>query len=273
METKIPPTPELPGAHRFGSTPKLNTALALAQGKFRQPECNKKVEVYSKPPERRFLYTFWYADLAEIIDCIREPLALNGLSFTQRAFPNGDGRTWLLILTLHHSSGEIMFSEWPVDLSGPPQDVGGRVTFLKRYQLSAFFGLAADRDDDATGASGNIPEVHDTGRGGAAQNQGKVASQKPAPPKTAPPQAVPPAARDKATPNIPNPPAKPKSNVYNHARGSIGTKAKFAIEKLASEKNIDLVRYLEPAMLNDLSEAEAAELYRQLNASPAEKGI
>ncbi|MNC70726.1 ERF superfamily protein [compost metagenome] len=35
------------------------------------------------------------------------------------------------------------------------QDLGGQITYLKRYSLSAISGLPTEKDDDGNGASGN----------------------------------------------------------------------------------------------------------------------
>ena len=37
-------------------------------------------------------------------------------------------------------------------MSGRPQEIGSALTYARRYSLSALIGIAADEDDDATGA-------------------------------------------------------------------------------------------------------------------------
>jgi hypothetical protein len=90
-----------------------------------------------------------YADLASIIDAIREPLSSNGLAFTQ--FPVGDGG---LTTMLMHSSGEWMsetFTMKPID--NKPQTIGSCITYSRRYALGAVLGLATEEDDDGNRAS------------------------------------------------------------------------------------------------------------------------
>src|SRR5690625_3443806 len=57
---------------------------------------------------------------------------------------------------LFHSSGEWMQSD-PLKMPANPsiQDMGGQITYMKRYSLSALLGIATEKDDDANGASGN----------------------------------------------------------------------------------------------------------------------
>lgn len=126
------------------TTPKLNAALAKAQGKFTQPPMNKTAEVKK---EGRLLYKTSYADLNHVIESFRVQLSENGLAFTQKTVWRDGG--WALVLTLKHESGEEDFTEMPINLDLPPQQVGSQLTYLKRYQAAAYFGIAADADDDA----------------------------------------------------------------------------------------------------------------------------
>ena len=126
----------------------ISEALAKAQGEFRQPDLNRTAEIKK---DGKLLYTTTYADLNQCIECIRQPLSKHGLSFTQTVEP--DGNLWLLILTLRHASGQTLRSYMPLSLNGSPQQIGGQLTYLKRYQISAFFGLAADFDDDGNAGS------------------------------------------------------------------------------------------------------------------------
>ena len=87
-----------------------------------------------------------YADLAAIFDAARKPLSANGLAIVQTI---GDG---VLHTRLLHTSGQWIASEHPLPMSGRPQEIGSALTYARRYSLSALIGIAADEDDDATGA-------------------------------------------------------------------------------------------------------------------------
>ena len=140
----------------------ISTAFAKAQGSFKQPELNRTAEIKK---EGKLLYTTTYADLNQCIECVRKSLSDNELSFTQTVEPVGN--QWLLVLTLRHSSGQSLKSFMPVTVTGSPQVIGGQLTYLKRYQISAFFGLAADFDDDGNAGSntGNVGEFGDPKKG------------------------------------------------------------------------------------------------------------
>lgn len=135
---------------------KLFGAFAKAQGKFRTPKLNRTAEVKK---DGKLLYKTLYADLQECIDCIRAPLAENGLSFVQLTILRGDD-DWTLVLKLMHSSGEFMETDLPLNVNQTNQQLGGTLTYLKRYQMSAFFGLAADFDDDGNATESNQVEFN-----------------------------------------------------------------------------------------------------------------
>lgn len=118
--------------------------LATALVKFQ-----KDIEPVKKEASNPF-FKSKYADLASIIDTIREPLAKQGLSFAQ--FPAGDGG---LTSILMHETGEFIeetFNMKPVD--NKPQTAGSAITYMRRYALSAMLGIATEEDDDGNVASG-----------------------------------------------------------------------------------------------------------------------
>jgi len=90
-----------------------------------------------------------YANLADILDVIREPLQVNGLSFVQ--FPEGEsGLTTMLM----HESGEHITATYIMKpVKNDPQGQGSAITYQRRYALGAILGLNIDDDDDGNGAS------------------------------------------------------------------------------------------------------------------------
>lgn len=137
---------------------KLAEAFAKAQGQFRTPTLNRTAKI--KNAQGTLLYETHYADLQECIDCIKKPLSDNGLSFVQAVeFVVHPKEMWVLKLILRHGSGELMHSILPLNVAATPQQLGGSLTYFKRYQLSAFFGLAADFDDDGNAAEGKGNKV------------------------------------------------------------------------------------------------------------------
>ena len=98
-----------------------------------------------------------YADLASIVDAIREPLSRNGLAYSQ--LPAGDGG---LATILMHTSGEWIeetFTMRPVDQK--PQSVGSAITYARRYALASLLGIATEEDDDGKQASKGKPKADD----------------------------------------------------------------------------------------------------------------
>lgn len=127
----------------------LSKAFAKAQGEFKVPTLNREAQIKK---DGKLLYSTYYADIEECISCIKESLSKNELSFTQVI--DKLGNEWVLKLILLHSGGERIESILPLNVNQTPQQLGGLLTYFKRYQISAFFGLAADYDDDGNEAEG-----------------------------------------------------------------------------------------------------------------------
>lgn len=122
----------------------IAAALAKAQAVMQQPVKNKTVDVVKNGVK---LYTFEYADYFAIVESIRGPLAANGICFTHQVERHTG--TLVLMTRLIHSSGQVLESEWPLSRSSDPKDLGGDMTYGKRYCLSALTGCVADDDLDA----------------------------------------------------------------------------------------------------------------------------
>jgi hypothetical protein len=119
----------------------LAAALAKAQAEMR-PAAKDAVNPHFKSK---------YADLASVLDAIRDPFAKHGLSLTQH--PVTDGERVAVITMLLHSSGQFLESELTMTpQQKTPQSVGSAITYARRYAAMAVAGLAAD-DDDGEAAS------------------------------------------------------------------------------------------------------------------------
>lgn len=93
-----------------------------------------------------------YADLASVIDAIREPATSNGLSWSQGL--GGDGKILVCTTRIMHSSGEWIESDLTIIPTKPDsQGIGSASTYAKRYSLSSMFGISSEDDDDGNGAS------------------------------------------------------------------------------------------------------------------------
>lgn len=93
-----------------------------------------------------------YADLATLIDTIREPLAKHGLSFSQ-PFCIYDENYDVLVTTLQHESGQFVRSFNRIKTNLPPQQYAATATYMKRVALAALVGVAAEDEDDGETAN------------------------------------------------------------------------------------------------------------------------
>jgi hypothetical protein len=92
-----------------------------------------------------------YADLASIVEAMRQPFAANGLSYWQSA--SADGNLVSMTTLVVHASGEWIESDRLTVQArdAAPQAVGSCLTYLRRYQLAGMAGVAP-ADDDAEAA-------------------------------------------------------------------------------------------------------------------------
>lgn len=120
----------------------LASALAKCQGELKDVFKGSKGYGYS------------YAPLDEVLKQIRPIASKYGLSFVQSQSFNDDIISVTTILL--HESGETLetTSQSPfARLKGMNdyQSIGSGITYLRRYNLSATFGIASDEDQDAHG--------------------------------------------------------------------------------------------------------------------------
>lgn len=128
-------------------TPKLYAALAKAQTVIENADMNS-----TNPGFKRGNVEAKYADLASVMNAIRQPLAANGIALlhtvsVDRAF------AWVAVTArLVHESGEYLENEivLPV-LQKTPQGVGSSMTYGRRYTACALTGLAQEDDDGMGG--------------------------------------------------------------------------------------------------------------------------
>ena len=89
-----------------------------------------------------------YADLESVIKVIKEPCSKHGLSYMQ--FPTtGENDNFLYLETvIVHTSGQWMRNTASIPMVKiDPQALGSSITYLRRYSLSAIFGIPQVDDD------------------------------------------------------------------------------------------------------------------------------
>lgn len=120
---------------------KVIEALCLAQASFDTAKKNKANPQFKSK----------YADLANVFEAIRAPLAENGLAITQDVV-RVDGANFL-VTTLFHKSGEWMRTELIMPPFSKAQEMGSALSYTRRYSLMALLGITADDDDDGNTAN------------------------------------------------------------------------------------------------------------------------
>ena len=130
---------------------KIAPALVKAWGEIENPKHNSTVKVKTKSGSS---YTFDYTDLNGIFDEAKRVFKDNDISVIQNAFTH-DGKVGVVTMLLH-SSGQYVKSEaLLITANDNMQDMGGQITYMKRYSLSAMLGISTEKDDDGNGALGN----------------------------------------------------------------------------------------------------------------------
>lgn len=143
MENQIEQLPplNLTWSERSFEIKDLAAALSKAQA---------VIENAAKDKENPF-FKSQYADLASVWGVARKPLSDNGLSVLQEP-SSTDGKV-SVTTTLMHSSGQYIRSVFEVPVGRQDaQGYGSAVTYLRRYALQSFIGIAP-AEDDGNGAS------------------------------------------------------------------------------------------------------------------------
>jgi hypothetical protein len=155
----VPAIQSRPLLYSSTETSQIAEALAAAQAEMEPPRRTKEGEIKGTAKSgREYSYKYKYAPLEEIARVIREPLGKQRISWHQLVVTRGGD--FFLRTYLRHSSGEWMFSDYPVlaDRSGP-QGFASGVTYARRYGLSLALGITAEDDDDAAAAQEAVPDA------------------------------------------------------------------------------------------------------------------
>lgn len=118
----------------------LVAALARAQAEF--PVIQK---THTNPH-----FKSRYADLSDVIGAVRPVLAKHGIALVQPIRVTEHGAE---LVTALLKGDERIESSLPLPLDSKPQDMGSRLTYLRRFQLAALVGVAAEDDDDGNAAN------------------------------------------------------------------------------------------------------------------------
>lgn len=140
-----------------GTMAPMWAALAKAQGAFEPIEalCKATIEMTNGGS-----YSFFYADLAEVLAKTRKGLTDNGLSLIQ--IPHGGPKEGVTLLTiLAHESGCSLECELALPSSEDIKQFGGYITYCRRYVVAPLLGVASteimDHDGSAPGDGTGAP--------------------------------------------------------------------------------------------------------------------
>ena len=95
-----------------------------------------------------------YVTLEGVQKAVDEALKDTGLSYVQKVYNDDNGGVGVETIIMHEE-GESL-SSGPLSLrptKNDPQGYGSAITYAKRYQLAAMFGISSDKDDDGNAAS------------------------------------------------------------------------------------------------------------------------
>lgn len=123
------------------------SALYKALANFQRNMHNVHKGETAKVQSAKGSFSYTYADIAAVIDAVKEPLAENGLCYLQ-VVTNIDGAPALKTI-LAHQDGASIEGTVPLrfDNISDPQKFGGVLTYVRRYALLGILGLATDDDD------------------------------------------------------------------------------------------------------------------------------
>lgn len=121
----------------------LAKALAVFQGEVIQPLKDKANPFFKSK----------YVPLENVVEAITNTAPKHGLSFMQ--YPVTQENKVGVVTILMHSSGEFIETD-PIFTTPAKQDAQGTgsvITYMRRYSLSAVFGITSDEDDDGNQAT------------------------------------------------------------------------------------------------------------------------
>lgn len=126
----------------------LAKALIAVQKELPWVAKNKKANV---PMKGGGSYSYTYADLADVTAAAMPLLTKHGLAFS--CCPRATERGYEVVGVLLHESGETREGALPLH-GNDPQQIGGALTYHRRYLLGCMLGLVTDDDADGRQAMG-----------------------------------------------------------------------------------------------------------------------
>lgn len=158
--------------------PALFAALAAAQGEYLPVVRNRKVVQKLRDKDTRALtgaqITFWYAELATILDATRAALSKNGLTFIQPVEWVG-GEPAFVNNIIAHKDGGMIITKFQIAEAASQAQFGGNITYARRFSAGPALGVSAE--DDADTGLGEDEDGEDGGAFPPMASQRRVAQE------------------------------------------------------------------------------------------------
>lgn len=116
--------------------PALYDALAKFQSELQVMEKTAEVKAGT--------YSFKYTPLDEIMKNVYPILSKNGLAIRHEINEQG-----VEAILSHKDGAELRSGAIQINRTGKMQDIGGQLTYARRYTVTALLGIASDEDADA----------------------------------------------------------------------------------------------------------------------------
>jgi hypothetical protein len=127
----------------------LALALTKALGELSDIRKGKEAKVQMKSGGS---YGYKYADLADVLQTIRQVLSSNGLAVLQSPVSHDNDTISIYTIIVHSSGQQMTFGPLTLPAGRTAQETGSAITYARRYALLACLGLAAEDDDGASAA-------------------------------------------------------------------------------------------------------------------------
>lgn len=94
-----------------------------------------------------------YATLSATLEAVREACKPQGIAYMQVLVRTEDGKRAFRSSIVTDAGDSMELSEFPVETPPNPQSFGSNLTYTKRQQAQADWGIVGDEDDDAEAAA------------------------------------------------------------------------------------------------------------------------
>lgn len=137
---------------QLAKLPELAAAFVAAQAELATLELTKDREVLV-PHKDGGSHTYVYATMTNLFKVVTPVITKHGLAFSAMPTRGADDR-FILRYMIIHKSGEILSGDVPVKFEGGIQQMGGSLSYLRRYAFVMAFNLApeGETDDDGNAA-------------------------------------------------------------------------------------------------------------------------